>query len=75
MKVVFVERLINRYYSLTYAVMERIDGDYNLTMTVDPEIKQRWFPLGIKKKYNAVLPQAKLFVSTQGRLKYLTPIY
>lgn len=75
LKVVFIERLNARFSDVDIATIEKIDGDYNLTNTVDPECKQRWFPLGIKKGYEPVYPQAHTFISTQGRLKYLTPIY
>ena len=75
LKVVFIERLSARFSEVDLEIMERIDGDYNITMTVDPECKQRWFPLGIKKGYMPVFAQAHEFISTQGRLKYLTPIY
>lgn len=56
-------------------IMTDIDTYYNCTGTVDPEIKQRWFPLGIMLNYTAVMEPAHLFVSSMGRLKYLTPIY
>jgi len=56
-------------------VLEKIDHDLNLTMTKDPEVKQRWFPLGIKHGYNDTMDPAHDFISSQGRLKYLNPIY
>lgn len=55
--------------------MEKIDKDYGLTYTQDPEIKQRWFPLGIYQNYTPVFDYANQFVCQQGRLKYLNPIY
>jgi len=55
--------------------MTKIDEDLNLTNTVDPECKQRWLPLGIRKGYENATEPAHQFVSSQGRLKYLSPIY
>ena len=75
LKVVFVERLVTRSADVDLAILSKVDADYNLTMTLDPEVKQRWFPLGIRAGYQPVFAQANKFVSTQGRLKYLTPIY
>jgi leukotriene-A4 hydrolase len=46
-----------------------------LTNTKDPECKQRWFPLGIKYGYTPTMEKAHEFISSQGRLKYLNPIY
>jgi len=78
LKVIFIEQLVSRSLTgtdVTKEVITRIDGDYNLSSTVDPEIKQRWLPLGIKLAYDAVTEPSHTFVTSQGRLKYLTPIY
>lgn len=75
LKVIFIERLLERKADVTLAVLERIDADYNLTNTLDPECKQRWFPLGIMTAYDKVVTPSHTFISSQGRLKYLTPIY
>jgi len=75
LKVVFLERLKERVLKVTPAIMALIDTDYKLSETMDPEIKQRWFPLGIYVKYDPVIEKAHEFVSVQGRGKYLYPIY
>ena len=75
LRVIFLERLIIKNTSLTTAIITRIDADYKLTETMDPEIKQRWFPIGIYLNYEPAITQAQLFVSQQGRLKYLNPMY
>jgi leukotriene-A4 hydrolase len=67
LKVVFIERLITRSKDVDVATLKRIDGDYNLTASLDPEVKQRWFPLGLRKGYEPVIEQAHSFISTQGR--------
>lgn len=60
---------------MNIAIMTKIDEDYNCTGDIDPEVKQRWYPTGILLNYTAVFEPAKTFVSSMGRLKYLTPIY
>jgi len=44
---VFVDTLNGRMDDVTPAILTRIDGDLNITGTLDPEVKSRWFPLGI----------------------------
>jgi len=51
-----------------------VDKDLNLTLTVDPEVKQRWIPLSIINGYD-VMKVAEEFVGSMGRMKYLKPIY
>lgn len=75
LKVIFLERLNIQYDNVTPEILAKIDADYNLTSTVDPECKQRWLPLALRKGYNAALEPAHDFISSQGRLKYLKPIY
>lgn len=75
MKVVFLDRLLARKDEVTLDILTQIDSDYKLTSTVDPELKQRWFPLAIQKGYQAAMEPAHGFIGDQGRLKYLTPIY
>jgi len=57
------------------AIMARIDADYNCSGDPDPEVKQRWYPTGIVLNYTDVFEPAHSFISSMGRLKYLTPIY
>jgi len=52
-----------------------IDSDLNITAGPDPEVKQRWLPLGLKLKYDPSYDAAHTFVSVQGRTKYLSPMY
>ena len=56
-------------------IIERIDADLRITADPNPEVKQRWYPLGIALGYQFVFEPAHTFVSVQGRMKYLNPIY
>lgn len=75
LRVVFHERLNQRFDEVTLDIMSKIDSDLNVTSTLDPEIKQRWYPLGLKKGYKPATEAAHAFISAQGRMKYLQPIY
>lgn len=83
LKVVFLEQLLEKLPvngtpaagDVTLQILEKVDKDLSVTMTEDPECKQRWFPLGIQLNYTNVTEPAKTFISSMGRLKYLTPIY
>lgn len=75
LKVVFLESLASQIDQVNIPILTRIDNDFNLTTTLDPEVKQRWLPLGIKKGYENATEPAHQFVSSMGRLKYLKPIY
>ena len=56
-------------------IIERIDQDYNLTQSLDPEVKTLWFQISITNKYITAWPYANEFMMTKGRMKYLTPLY
>jgi leukotriene-A4 hydrolase len=78
LRVVFIESLSESVHTNdtdALAVMQKVDEDFNITGTLDPELKQRWFPLGIKMNYTNVTDPAHEFISSMGRLKYLNPIY
>lgn len=67
LRVVFLERLRTRQAEVTLEILERIDADFNVTGTFDPECKQRWFPFGLVKGYEPVKVPSHKMVSTVGR--------
>lgn len=75
LKVVFLLELLARQSEVTLAIMQRIDADLNITNDANPEVKQRWFPLAIAVSYYPAFQPAHIFVSVQGRMKYINPIY
>lgn len=75
LKQVFGDTLLAMNDSINLVIMNKIDEDLNITNTVDPEVKKRWFPLGIMQHYDNVTEPAHEFISSMGRMKYLTPIY
>ena len=75
LKVVFLEQLVANQENFNPDLLKKIDEDLNITSTRDPEVMQRWFPLGITKGYDVVKPYAHTHISSMGRMKYLQPIY
>jgi hypothetical protein len=72
-KVVFHQQL---YWGFANAAVQaRIDGDLNVSATSDPEIKQRWFAIGISNNYGPIWTPCEQWVSSMGRDKYLYTIY
>jgi leukotriene-A4 hydrolase len=56
-------------------ILTLIDQCLDITNTKNPEVKQIWFPLGISYGYKPVKEPAIEWVSSQGRLKYISPVY
>mmetsp|Transcript_34613 Transcript_34613/g.52950 ORF Transcript_34613/g.52950 Transcript_34613/m.52950 type:complete len:127 (-) Transcript_34613:68-448(-) len=52
-----------------------IDSKLNISSTVDPEVKTRWYRLGIMKDYKPAFPLAHKFLSDQGKMKFIQPLY
>lgn len=79
LKVIFLNRLVARQDELTLKTMIQIDEDYNCTWEKNPEIGQRWFPLSIALQYEPAYAQdnsgCHQFISWQGRMKYINPVY
>jgi len=55
--------------------MEMIDSKYNCTYAPNPEIGERWFPVGIMVGYETVMTPSENFVGSIGRVKYIKPVY
>lgn len=49
-KVIFHTQL-NVTEGMNSAIMTQIDADYNCTNDKDPEVRQRWYPMGIYLEY------------------------
>ena len=75
LKTIFFSTLLDSNATVTQDILTRIDTDFNVTADPNPEVKQRWLPLCLELKYQSAYDAAHTFVSSQGRLKYLTPVY
>ena len=75
MKTIFHTTLLENEDKVTLDILSRVDADFQVSDDPNPEVKQRWLPLGLSKKYDPAYTPSHEFVSSQGRLKYLTPVY
>jgi leukotriene-A4 hydrolase len=57
------------------AKMQQLDQAYGLTASGNSEILSRWLVLGIKNGYAPALPRIAEFLTSQGRRKFLQPLY
>ena len=75
LKTIFYSSLLTSNTTVTLDILKKIDEDLGATADPNPEVKQRWLPLCLMLKYQVAYDAAHTFVSSQGRLKYLTPVY
>lgn len=78
LKTIFYSTLLDAKDSCNLDILAKVDADFQATADPNPEVKQRWLPLCLSLKYQtdgAAYEASHDFVSSQGRLKYLTPLY
>lgn len=51
LKTIFYTTLLEHGSECTLAILEKVDADFNATADPNPEVKQRWLPLGLSLKY------------------------
>jgi len=73
-KVVFHQTLLHNL-DTNVAILTQIDNDLNVTGSADPEVRQRWYSIGLYLNYNPVYTPAETWVGEMGRNKYLNSIY
>jgi glucan-binding YG repeat protein len=57
------------------AIVTLIDDDLDITAETDPEVRQRWYTIGLYLNYTPVYDPAETWVGQIGRNKYLNSIY
>lgn len=75
LKVVFHDTLQAHFDELTEDILVKIDADLGCTADIDPEVRQRWYPIGLSSMYQPVYDPAHDWISSMGRSKYLSPVY
>jgi len=75
LKVVFHDTLEMHIDEVDIAILTKIDADLSCTTDIDPEVRQRWYPIGLTKNYDPVYDPAHTWISSMGRSKYLNPVY
>jgi len=75
--VVFLDKLLvsPSQTCLSVDVLKKMDQLYNFTSSRNGEILSRWFELCIALEYDAVFHNIIEFLKSQGRMKYVRPLY
>jgi leukotriene-A4 hydrolase len=60
---------------LSPAQLERLDHAFKLTNNGNSEILFSWFRIAIRNNYRPALPALERFLTSQGRRKFLRPLY
>jgi aminopeptidase N len=55
--------------------LQDLDRTYNLTNSGNSEVLFSWLRIAIRNNYRAALPALERFLTTQGRRKFLRPLY
>ena len=71
---VFLERLESKA-PLPVALVGRLATLYDLQRTRNSEIRLHWQLLALKAQYAPVLDDVVAFITEQGRMKYVRPLY
>jgi leukotriene-A4 hydrolase len=61
--------------ALTVTQMARLDAAFHFTASGNSEILFTWLRLAIARHYRPALPALERFLTSQGRRKFLTPLY
>jgi hypothetical protein len=71
----FVQTLEAMIDDIDAELLAYIDGDLDITSSIDPQLKTLWYQVGIRRGYTAVLAPARLWMSEMGRNAYVTPTF
>lgn len=64
LKVVFHDTLETNIDRVNLAILQKIDEDLNCTNDIDPEVKQRWYAVGLSLEYQPVYDPAHTWISS-----------
>lgn len=73
-KVIFLQTLLKSPLT-DLAIITLIDTNLDISSETNPEIRERWYTIGLYLQYATVEPLAQTWVGEQGRNKYLHSIY
>jgi leukotriene-A4 hydrolase len=71
---VFLEKLSD-LPSLPHKSLQVMDGYYQWTSVRNSEIRFRWQMVCLKANYEPIYPHVVAFVTEQGRMKFVRPLY
>jgi len=74
--VAFLERImVEKPEGLPISTIEKIDSVYQFSQKRNSEIRFAWFTLALISNYEAVIPGVEEFLTEQGRMKFVRPLY
>ncbi|KAI9025948.1 peptidase family M1-domain-containing protein [Phycomyces nitens] len=73
-KIVFLERLTD-CEPLPHHLIEKMDSLYDMTPIRNADVRFRWQQLCVMTSYEPIYPELVKFVSEQGRMKFVRPLY
>ncbi|KAG2191809.1 hypothetical protein INT47_011933 [Mucor saturninus] len=73
-KIVFLERLTDAK-PLAHALIVKMDELYNLTSNHNADLRLRWQQICLMSSYEPIYPEVVKFVTEQGRMKFVRPLY
>jgi leukotriene-A4 hydrolase len=68
-------RYLLTHKSMTLKIVERLDKDHDFTHKFSKEIRCCWFKIALTHKYEPAYPEIYEFLGSNGRIKYIRPIY
>ncbi|KAI8066599.1 hypothetical protein BC940DRAFT_240047 [Gongronella butleri] len=71
---VFLERLSDQD-TYSHEALAAMDSTYALSKSRNSEIRFRWQSLGVKASYEPIYSDVVAFITEQGRMKYVRPLY
>jgi hypothetical protein len=57
------------------STIEKMDSLYKFTSSKNAEIRFRWYQLGLKLNWEPVVAPTLDFITSQGRMKFVRPLY
>ncbi|KAI8977248.1 peptidase family M1-domain-containing protein [Mycotypha africana] len=73
-KIVFLERLTD-CEPLPHHLLEKMDQLYEMTPIRNADIRFRWQQLCVMASYEKIYPHVVEFITEQGRMKFVRPLY
>ncbi|KAI8073423.1 peptidase family M1-domain-containing protein [Gilbertella persicaria] len=73
-KIVFLEKLTD-VAPLPHALISKMDELYRLTLNHNADLRLRWQQVCLMASYEPIYPEVVKFVTEQGRMKFVRPLY
>lgn len=71
----FLDVLTLKLDQFSIEKMEKLDSIYNLSKSTNAEIKSRLYEMGLKLNWDKMVEPTLSFLTSQGRMKYVRPLY